>query len=148
MSSARERLENDVKAALKAGEKERLSTLRMLLSELKNEALRTNLEPDEPTFVSVVRKAIKQRQEAATQYRDGQRPELADKEAREAEILSAYLPRQVPEEEIHAAAAEWLAASGLSGKEAMGPAMKALKERFGSTADGAVLNRVIRGLLS
>ncbi len=148
MSSARERLENDVKAALKAGEKERLSTLRMLLSELKNEALRTNLEPDEPTFVSVVRKAIKQRQEAATQYRDGQRPELADKETREAEILSAYLPRQVPEDEIQAAAAEWLAASGLSGKEAMGPAMKALKERFGSTADGAVLNRVIRGLLS
>jgi uncharacterized protein YqeY len=148
MSSARERLENDVKAALKAGEKERLSTLRMLLSELKNEALRTNLEPDEPTFVSVVRKAIKQRQEAATQYRDGQRPELADKETREAEILSAYLPRQVAEDEIQAAAAEWLAASGLSGKEAMGPAMKALKERFGSTADGAVLNRVIRGLLS
>ena len=115
-----QRIETDVKAALKAGEKEKLSTLRMLLGEIKNERIRRGGEVDETGFVSLVRKAIKQREEAATQYRAGQREELATKEEAEAKILAAYLPAQVDEGQIRAAIAELVASRGLSGPAAIG----------------------------
>src|SRR5436309_14666525 len=98
-----QRIEADVKAALKAGEKEKLSTLRMLLGEIKNERIRRGGEVDEAGFVSLVRKAIKQREEAATQYRNGHREELAAKEESEGRLLETYLPAQVDEGQIRAA---------------------------------------------
>ena len=106
MATPQETVESDLKAALKAGEKENLATLRLLLTDLKNERIRRGSEVDAETFAGLVRKAIKQR-EAAEQFRAGSRPELADKEEREAEILEAYLPQQVGEAEIRAAIRPW-----------------------------------------
>lgn len=143
-----QRIEADVKAALKAGEKERLSTLRMLLTEIKNERIRRGGEVDEAGFVSLVRKAIKQREEAAVQYRNGHREELAAKEEAEGKILAAYLPAQVDEGQIRAAIAELVASRGLSGPAAIGPIMKELLARFGSSADGATINRIAREVLA
>lgn len=143
-----QRIEADVKAALKAGEKEKLGTLRMLLGEIKNEKIRRGGEVDEEGFVSLVRKAIKQRDEAATQYRQGGREELAAKEQSEAAVLGAYLPAQVDEAQIRAAIQELVDAEGLSGPAAMGRIMKEMKARFGSSADGATLNRIAREMLA
>ena len=98
--SPQQRIEADVKAALKAGDKERLATLRLLLTEIKNEKIRRMGEVDEAGFVSLVRKAIKQREEAAVQYKAGGREESAAKEESEAKILAGYLPAQVDEGQI------------------------------------------------
>jgi uncharacterized protein YqeY len=142
------RLEADVKAAMKASDKERLSTLRMLLSAVKNERIARGSEVDEAAFASITRKAIKQREEAAEQYRKGDRPELAEKEEREGQLLAAYLPAQIGEEQIRAAIAALVAERGLAGNAAMGQIMKEMIARFGAAADGAVISRVAREVLN
>lgn len=147
-TTPQQRIEADLKTAMKAGEKERLSTLRMLLTEIKNERIRRGSDVDEPGFVSLVRKAIKQREEASLQYRNGHREELAAKEDSEAKMLAAYLPAQVDEGQIRDAVAALVAERGLSGPAAIGPVMKEMLARFGSAADGAVINRIAREVLT
>ncbi|HYX23537.1 MAG TPA: GatB/YqeY domain-containing protein, partial [Thermoanaerobaculia bacterium] len=105
-------------------------------------------EVDEAGFVSLVRKSIKQREDAATQYRDGHREELAAKEESEKKILETYLPAQVDEAQVRAAIEELVAARGLSGPAAIGPIMKEMLARFGSSADGATINRIAREVLA
>ena len=141
-------VETDVKAAMKSGEKEKLSTLRMLLTEIKNERIRRGSEVDEPGFVALVRKSVKQREESITQYQQGGREELAQKERAEIVVLSAYLPPQVDEAEIRAAIEELVAERGLSGPAAMGVVMKEVLAKFGSSADGGTINRIAREVLA
>jgi len=147
-TAPQQRIEEDVKAALKAGEKEKLSTLRMLLGEIKNERIRRGGEVDEAGFTSLVRKAIKQREEAAAQYKTGNRPELAAKEESEAAVLATYLPAQVGEEQLRAAVEALVAERGLAGPAAIGVVMKELLARFGTAADGATINRIAREVLA
>lgn len=147
-TTPQQRIEADVKAALKAGEKDKLSTLRMLLTEVKNEKIRRGGEVDEAGFTGLVRKAIKQREEAASQYRQGGREELAAKEESEKEILSSYLPAQVDEGQIRTAIEELVASRGLSGPAAIGVVMKEMMARFGSSADGSTINRIARETLA
>lgn len=148
-TSPQQRIEADVKTAMKSGEKEKLSTLRMLLTEIKNERIRRKGEEvDEAGFVSLVRKAIKQREDSVSQYRQGGREELAAKEEAEIRILEAYLPAQVDEGQIRAAIEELVASRGLSGPAAIGPIMKEMLARFGSSADGATINRIARETLA
>jgi len=148
MSTSQERIESEVKQALKAQDKERLSTLRMLLNAIKNERIRSGDEVDEETFFSLVRKGIKQRRESSEQYRLGNRPELAEKEEREAEILQAYLPPEVSDLELQAAIREFVLAEELAGPQAMGQVMKAMLHRFAGRADGATINRLAREILT
>jgi len=148
MQTPQQRLEADLKTAMKAGEKERLSTLRMLLTEVKNERIRRGAEVDEAAFAGLTRKAIKQREEASEQYRKGGRPELADKEESEAELLAAYLPAQADDATIRAAVETLVAERGLAGPAAMGPVMKEVLARFGSAADGATVSRIAREVLA
>jgi uncharacterized protein YqeY len=148
MTTPTETVERDLRSALKAGEKERLGTLRMLLTEVKNERIRSGAEVGEEAFAGLVRKAIKQRQDAAEQFRAGHREELAAKEEREAEILSGYLPQQASEDEIRAAVETFVAAEGLSGPQAIGPVMREMLGRFGARADGGTINRVARQVLA
>ena len=134
---------------MKSGEKEKLSTLRMLLTEIKNERIRRKGEEvDEAGFISLVRKAIKQREDSIAQYRQGGREELAAKEEAEMKMLEAYLPAQVDEGQIRAAIEELVASRGLSGPAAIGPIMKEMLARFGSSADGATINRIAREILA
>lgn len=134
--------------AMKAGEKERVGTLRMLLTDLKNERIRRRDEVDEAGFTALVRKGIKQREESADQYDKGGRDEQAAKERREAEILSTYLPAGPSEAEIRSAVESYVAEHGLSGMAAMGRVMPAMIERFEGRADNAVLSRIVRETLS
>ena len=134
---------------MKSGEKEKLSTLRMLLTEIKNERIRRKGEEvDEAGFISLVRKAIKQREDSISQYRQGGREELAAKEEAEMKMLEAYLPAQVDEGQIRAAIEELVAARGLSGPAAIGPIMKEMLARFGSSADGGTINRTAKETLA
>jgi len=133
---------------MKSGEKEKLSTLRMLLAEIKNERIRRGDDLDEDGFVSLIRKSIKQREDSIAQYRAGGREELAAKEQAELATLNAYLPAQVDEGRIRAAVEEIVTEKGLSGPAAMGPIMKGVMARFGSSADGATINRIAREVLA
>ena len=137
-----------MKEALRAGEKERLSTLRMLVSELRNEEIRGTGPLDDAGFVRVVQRAIKQRREAADGFRAGAREELAAKELREAEILAAYLPQQVGEDELRQAAEALVREQGLQGPAATGAAMKAMMARFAGRTDGATVSRIVREVLT
>lgn len=148
MSTPQETIQNDLKTAMKAGEKERVGTLRMLLTEIKNERIRAGEEVDQDRFVALVRKAVKQRQEAAEQFRAGGRTEMADKEEREAAHLEAYLPAQASEAAIRAAIEDLVAAEGLEGPAAIGRVMKAMIERFGAGADGRTINQIARQVLA
>ena len=148
METPQERIGNEVKQALKAQDKERLSTLRLLLNAIKNERIRTGEEVDDQTFLSLVRKGIKQRRESSEQYRQGDRPELAEKEEREAEILRSYLPPEISDQEIQTAIREFVAAEGLAGPQAIGQVMQEMIQRFAGSADGATINRLARDILS
>lgn len=148
MATPQQTIEAEVKSALKAGEKERLSTLRLVLGELKNEKIKRGSEVDEAAFAAVLRRMVKQRQDSVEQYTKGGRPELAAKEEAEIRILEAYLPQQTSEADLRAAAAEIVAAQGLSGPGGIGPAMKAMLQRFGASADGTTINRIVRELLT
>ena len=148
MSSPQEKIQSDIKEALKAKDKERLGTLRMLLTEIKNEQIRSGKDVDDDTFANLVRKAIKQRKDSAEQYRNGGREELAATEDREAEILSVYMPEQVGEDEIRAAIEAFVAEQGLSGPQGIGPVMKAMLAKFGGNADGKTINQIARQVLT
>ena len=133
---------------MKAGEKERLSVLRLLLTEIKNERIRLRGEVDEAAFNALLRRAIKQREESSAQYRKGNRPDLAGKEESEAALLAAYLPAQLGEEQIRAAIEELIAARGLSGAGALGAVMKESRQLFGGAADNATVSRIAREVLA
>lgn len=143
-----DRVQQDVKDAMKSGDKSRLATLRMLLNEIKNERIRAGDDVDEERFVALVRKGIKQRQDAASQFRDGGREERAAQEETEAEVLEVYLPAQVGEDELRAAVEGYVAEAGLSGMQAMGAVMKEMMSRFGASADGRTLSGIVRDVLS
>jgi uncharacterized protein YqeY len=146
--SPRADLERDVKDALRARDNERLQTLRMLLAEIKNKSIELGRDPDRDEFTGLVRKAIKQRQEAAQQYEVGKRPELREKELREVGYLEVYLPAQVSEDDLRQAIRELVAERGLAGPSGIGPVMKEMMKRFGGAADGATVNRIAREILS
>jgi uncharacterized protein YqeY len=148
MPTPQQQIEQDLTAAMKAREKEKVSTLRLLLTAIKNERIRLGDEIDEVTFLHLVQKAIKQRQDSVEQYRQGNREDLAAKEESEAEILSAYLPPAAGEDEIRAAIEEFVAAEGLVGVKGIGAVMKEMLARFSGRTDGGTINRIARTILT
>lgn len=148
MSTPQQRVESDVKTAMKAGDKERLSTLRMLLADVKNERIRRGGEVDDAGFAALVRKGIKQRHESAEQFRRGGREADAAREEREAVTLGEYLPQQVGEDELRGAIEMLVAERDLAGPAAIGTVMKETMARFGPRADGATINRIAREILA
>ncbi len=147
MPTPQETIQTQVKEALKAGDKDRLSTLRLLLAAIKNETIRAGEEVDEAGFLKLVRKAIKQRKDSAEQYRKGDREELASKEEREAKILAAYLPPQVDEEELRSSIAALVESEGLAGPAAIGTIMKTMIAKYAGRTDGGTVNKIARKLL-
>lgn len=147
MSTPQETIQADVKEAMRAKDKERLSTLRMLLSAVKNEKIEKKSDLSEDEFLTVVQRLVKQRKDSASQYRDGGREELAAKEESEIEILESYLPKQASDDEIRSAIAAQIEAEGLEGPKAIGPIMRAMMQRFGAAADGGKINQIARELL-
>lgn len=148
MTTPQQQIEQDLKAAMKARDKDKVSTLRMLLTAIKNERIRLGEEIDEATFLNLVQKSIKQCQESSEQYRQGEREDLAAKEEREADLLAAYLPPPVSEDEIRSAIEEFVEAQGLAGLKGMGAVMKEMLARFSGRTDGATINRIAKEILA
>ena len=138
-----EKVREDVKQAMRSGQKERLGVLRMLLAALKNEEIARSRELTDEDGLGVVSKAVKQRRDSVAQYRTGGREDLAVKEEAEIGILQAYLPAQLTAEEVRAMVQEIVAA----GAGNMGATMKQLSPRIKGRFDGAEANRIVREVL-
>lgn len=141
------KITEDMKSAMKAGEALRLSTVRMALSELKRYEADKGTEPDEATSLAILEKMIKQRRDSEQQFRAGNRPELADKEAAEIAILSAYLPQQLSEAEVAALIDQGKAETGAAGAKDMGKLMAWLKPKVAGKTDMGKLSGLVKARL-
>lgn len=148
MTTPREQLQLEIREALKEGQKQRLATLRLLLTAVNNERIKTGEEVDERGFLRLVQKSIKQRRDSAEQYLKGGRPELAANEDAEAEILATYLPPPVGEDELRVAITALVDSEGLSGPAAIGRVMKEMMARYSGRAEGGTINKIARDVLS
>jgi uncharacterized protein len=147
MAALTEKVRADMTEAMKAQDKDRLSTIRMLQSALKNEQINAGHELTDEEAMTVIRKAVKQRQDSIEQYTKGNRPELADKERAEMEILKSYLPPELTEEEIEAGVREIVASTGAQSKKDMGKVMKEAAARYKGRVDGKKIQEIVSRLL-
>jgi uncharacterized protein YqeY len=126
-----EQVRADMTSAMKAGEKQRVGALRLVLSELQKAA-----KEGDGDELAVLRRERKRRLEAASQFRDGGRPELADSEESEAELIANYLPAELDDAELDAIIAAAIADTGAAAPADMGRVMKEVMARAGGRADG------------
>jgi uncharacterized protein YqeY len=147
MTDLKTRITEDVKTAMKAGEKDKVSVLRMLTAELKQREVVDAVELTEAVVIAAIEKMIKQRRDAEAQYRSGNRPELADKEAAEIAVLSAYLPAQLSAAEVDALIVQAIAETGAAGGKDMGKVMGWLKPRVAGKTDMGKLSGLIKARL-
>jgi uncharacterized protein YqeY len=126
-----DRVKQDLTSAMKAGEKDRVGALRLVLSELQKAA--KDGSSDE---LAVLRRERKRRHESATAFREGGRPELAESEEAEAEVIAAYLPAELSDEELRAIVVAAVAESGAASPKDMGMVMKAAMPKVAGRADG------------
>jgi uncharacterized protein YqeY len=124
-------VKQDLTSAMKAGQKERVGALRLVLSELQKDAKEGS--GDE---LAVLRRERKRRQESATAFREGGRPELADAEEAEAKVISAYLPAELSDDELRAIVAAAVAETGAASPKDVGMVMKAAMPKVAGRADG------------
>ena len=136
-----ERIDSDLKDAMRAKDAGRLNVLRMLKSALKYAAIeKSDAGLDDAAASQVIRKQVKQRQDSIESFEKGGRPELAAKEKEELEMLNAYLPKGMNAEELAAMVRETIAEVGATSKAQMGAVMKALQEKVAGRADGKTLS--------
>jgi uncharacterized protein YqeY len=147
MGALTEKVRNDMTAAMKAQEKERLSTLRMLQSALKNEQINTGHELSDEEAMGVIRKAVKQRMDSIEQYTNAGRTELADKERAEMDLLKTYLPAELSDDEVEAGVREIVASTGAQSKKDMGKVMKEATTRYKGRVDGRKIQEIVSRLL-
>ena len=143
MTTVAEQVREDATGAMKAGDKDRVGALRLVLSELQKAA--KDGSDDE---LSVLRRERKRRLEAAAQFRDNGRPELADREESEARLIAGYLPAELGDDELDALVARAIADTGAGGVKDMGQVMKAVMAASGGRADGRRTSARVREALS
>lgn len=147
MSELRNRVTEDIKTAMRAGEKDRLSVLRMLSSEIKNREVVDAVEITDAVVIASIEKMLKQRRDSESQYRAGNRPDLADKEAAEIGVLMGYLPQQLTAAEIDALITQAVAETGAQGAKDMGKLMAWLKPKVAGKTDMGKLSGLIKAKL-
>jgi len=142
--SLKDRINEDMKAAMRAKDQPRLSTVRMLLAAMKQKEVDERIVLDDVAVLSIVEKAIKQRRESITQFEKAGRNDLADNEKFELGVLSGYLPQQLGEAELAEAVAAAIAESGAAGVKDMGKVMAVLKPRIAGKADMGKVSALVK----
>jgi uncharacterized protein len=138
-----EQVQRDARDAMKAGERERMHALRLIVSELQKAA-----KDDGGDEIQVLQRERKRRLEAAEAYRDGGRPDAAAAEEREAEIIASYLPAQLSDEELEAIVGDAVAESGASSPSEMGKVMGLIMPKVQGRADGKRVSALVREKLT
>ncbi|AEV25611.1 MULTISPECIES: GatB/YqeY domain-containing protein [Azospira] len=144
----KERISEDMKAAMKAKETARLAAIRLLLAAIKQKEVDEQVTLDDAAIAAVIDKMLKQRKDSITQYEAAGRQDLVDAEKAEVEVLSAYKPAGLSEAEVAAAVAKAVADSGAAGAADMGKVMAILKPLLAGKADMAEVSKLVKARLS
>ena len=137
----------DIKSAMKNRENEKLTALRTLHAQIKDATTNAGKEATDGEVAVIVAKAIKQRLDAAEQYKQGSRQDLVDRELAEAELFKKYQPQQLGQAEIEELVRKAIAETGAAGKKEMGKVMAVLMPQVKGRADGKLVNQIVQGLL-
>jgi uncharacterized protein YqeY len=143
----KERITEDMKAAMRSGEKERLGLIRMITSAIKQREVDERITLDDTQVLSVLEKMIKQRKESLVQFKAGNRQDLVDKESAEITLLQGYMPSALSDAEIDALISEAVAASGAASIKDMGKVMAIIKAKAQGRADMAAVGAKIKAKL-
>lgn len=143
----RERIENDLKDAMRSGDTVTRDTLRMVIAALKNARIEAGKDLDEGQVVGVLQSAVKSRRDSVDQYRAAGREDLAAREEAEIEVVSRYLPRMLDEAETREVVARAIAESGAGSKQDLGRVMKAVMASHKGQVDGKLVQRLAAELL-
>ena len=146
--SLKDRITDDMKAAMRAKDSGRLSAIRMLLAACKQREVDERIVLDDTAVVAIVDKLIKQRKDSITAFQQAGRTDLVDKESAELAVLEAYLPARLSADEVHAAVASLVSEIGASGPADMGKAMAAAKARFAGKADMGLVSAAVKAALA
>ncbi len=146
--SLKEQIVSDMKDAMRAKDAKRLGTIRMLTAAMKQKEVDERIELNDQQVQSIIEKMIKQRKDSITQYEAGGRPDLADNEKAEVEVLSAYMPAALSMEEIEKEIADAVAGSGAFGPQDMGKVMGVLKGRLAGRADMSAVSALVKKTLT
>ena len=144
--SLKEQIVNDMKNAMRAKDAKRLGTIRMLTAAMKQKEVDERIELDDRQILGIIEKMIKQRKDSIAQFEAGGRPDLAEGERAEVEVLSAYMPEALPMEEIEKAVAE--AVKDAAGLQDMGKVMGVLKTRLAGRADMSTVSALVKKALA
>lgn len=147
-SALKTRIQDDMKAAMRAGEKERLGTIRLILAAVKQQEVDTRLELSDSDVITILDKMTKQRKESITQFSKAQRNDLVDKEQAELDIIQTYLPKPLSDAEIDALIEEAMKTSGASSVKDMGKVMGLLKPQLQGRADMGQVGARIKSRLA
>jgi len=146
--SLKERITDDMKAAMRSGEKQRLGLIRMITSAIKQREVDERIVLDDPQVLSVLEKMIKQRKESLVQFQAGNRQDLVDKEAAEITLLEGYMPSQLSPAELDALIGEAISSSGAANIKDMGKVMAIIKAKSQGRADLGKVGAIIKAKLS
>jgi uncharacterized protein YqeY len=146
--SLTEQIRAEMKAAMKARDKQRLGTIRLIQAEFKRIEVDERIEVDNDRAIAVLDKMVKQRRDSAQQYKDAGRAELEAQEVFEIAVLQEFLPAQLSEEELVAMVDVAIAASGATGMQAMGPVMGQLKPQLQGRADIGAVSKLVKTRLA
>jgi uncharacterized protein YqeY len=146
--SLKERIQEDMKSAMRSGDKERLATIRLILAAIKQREVDERIALDDAQTTAVLEKMVKQRRESITQFQAGSRQDLADKETAELNVIGAYMPAQLSESELDGLIAEAIAQTGAASIKDMGKVMNLIKTRAQGRADMAAVGTRIKARLS
>ncbi len=146
--SLKDRIQDDMKAAMRAREADRLSTIRMLLAAMKQREVDERIVLDDSAVVGIVDKLVKQRKDSVVAFRQGGREDLAVKEEAEIAVLEAYLPQRLSAEAIAQQVAALVAELGAAGPGDMGRVMAAAKARLGGQAEMALVSAAVKQALA
>jgi hypothetical protein len=142
------RIQDDMKSAMRAGEKERLGTIRLILAAIKQREVDERIQLDDTQVLAVLEKMVKQRRESITQFETGGRADLVAKESAELALLATYMPEQLSAQELDQLIAATIADTGAASIKDMGKVMNALKAKVQGRADMGALGARIKARLS
>ena len=148
MAELLKKLQDEMKAAMKSGQRDRLSVIRMLISEIKKVQIDKKKELSDEEIIEVLQRYAKQRKESIKQYREAGREDLAQKEEFELGVVQEFLPQPLSQEELEKIIDETIAELGASSMKDMGRVMKAVLDKVKGRADGATVSAIVKNKLS
>ncbi len=148
MSELKKRLQEDLKNAMKEKDIFKRDTIRFLMSAIKQVEVDSKKELSDEDIIKIIQKSVKQREDAAKQYRDANREDLYEKETKEAQLLKTYLPKQLSDEELESELKKIIEEIGANSLKDIGKVMGVAMQKLSYVADGKRINQIVKKILS